>query len=386
MSSKRETIDRYVILGRGLAIVGLVTCLTLGWWRTSVPRAESAAMHFADAQAPAPTSRCAECHRQEADSLATAPHSMTLQSGSSKEMLRLFDGLKFLDPVDRSITDQFTVENQHLWRRNSAFPDPLPIDWVLGSGHHARTPVTVRHTATGSTELLQHRISWYPDVGLDLTLGSSSESSPTAGWHGLGTRLNPAETAECFGCHSTWLPETGGNPDLTRIVPGVQCTRCHLGGNAHLTAMQTGSPDSRMERWADLSPLDSIRRCGECHRRDDHFTPRELRPDNKLLIRFAPVGLSQSRCFISQGDVSGQEPGHSQRLDCMTCHNPHRPAETRAEFYIARCQACHDPQSSRAIHCSARNTSQHCLECHMPKVEVQPHLRFTDHWIRKRST
>ena len=386
MPWNRETIDRSWQLSRGLAALFLAVSLAAGWWRTSVTVPEASAMHFADQNAPPATARCAECHQEKFDSLATAPHSITLNPGTSPSMQKLFSGLSFRDPVEATNTDSFTVEKQRLLRKNSVFPDPLPIDWIFGSGHHARTPVTLRRTAAGELELIQHRVSWYPHVGLDLTLGSATEASPTLGWQGLGTRLNPTETAECFGCHATWLPETDGSPDLDRMIPGVQCARCHLQGTEHLAAMQGGDSNSRMERWSELSPLDSIRRCGECHRRDDHFTSRELRSDNPLLIRFAPVGLSQSRCFISQSKVAGKIAGQTQRLDCVTCHDPHRPAETRAEYYVERCLTCHGTQPGQAVRCSAPNTSAQCIDCHMPKVEVQPHLRFTDHWIRKAGT
>lgn len=393
MSLNRETIERVQHLGQGLVVLTLIMLATSGWWRSSAALRESPTLHFSSPKPPLVTATCAECHPAQVDSLASAPHSITLHAGTSPEIQQQFDGLAFRDLTAAREVDRFVVENQQLWRKNADFPDPLPIDWVFGSGRHARTPVTLRRTASGQTELLQHRLSWYPGVGLDLTLGSSGDSPQGTGWHGLGTRLNAVETAECFGCHVTWLPETEDRrdlmrpditrPDFTRMMRGVQCARCHLQSADHVAAMQLGSTATQMERWSELSALDSIRRCGECHRRDDHFTPRELRADNQLLVRFAPVGLSQSRCFLAQDPGTAHE-STGQRLDCLTCHNPHRAAESRAEYYVERCLTCHNSHSASSVHCSAPNTTQQCLECHMPKVEVQPHLRFTDHWIRKR--
>lgn len=385
MSSKRERIDRIGRLLRVSCATGLVLCVILGWVRSLAFRPSPPVMHFSDVQAPVPTARCAECHQEQADSLARAPHSNTLQPGSSSEMLALWDGLTFRDPAAEKVTDSFAADDGTLWRINSSFPEKIPIDWVLGSGRHARTPVTMHATTSGTLELIQHRVSWYPDqVGLDLTLGSSDRSAPDTGWHGLGTRLNPSEAADCLGCHSTWLPKLNGRLDLQQIVAGVQCARCHLNGTEHVEAMEAGKSGTHIERWSELTPLESIRRCGECHRRDDHFTARELRPDNQLLIRFAPVGLSQSRCFIKQDTVGNHDDHAEKRLDCITCHNPHRPAETRTEYYVSRCLNCHGTESGQTADCSSNQTSRQCLECHMPKVEVQSHLKFTDHWIRKR--
>ena len=340
-------------------------------------------MHFSSGRPPVSAARCAACHPGQAGSLAQAPHSLTLHLASTPDLLAEFDGLRFHDSLVNDTTDMLEVRDRKLWRRNTSFPDPILIDWHFGSGLHARTPVTVRETAHGTTELLEHNLSWYPGVGLDRTLGSTNASESPPGWHGLGKRLPPAEAADCFGCHSTWLPQHRGRLDLERIVPSVQCARCHLEGERHLAAVETGAATLQMERWSDLSPLESIRRCGECHRRDDQLPRDELRPDNLLLVRFAPVGLSQSRCFMAQAETKDVR-GNSLRMDCLTYHDPHREAETDAAFYTERCVKCHGIQSGQAHLCTSQASSGQCLDCHMPKVEVQPHLRFTDHWIRTR--
>ena len=134
-----------------------------------------------------------------------------------------------------------------------------------------------------------------------------------------------------------------------------------------------------------MTPLESVNRCGECHRRADHLTPDELTPDNQLLIRFASVGLVQSACFLKQSTLSADQlpQGTRPRFDCVTCHDPHRPAESDSAFYVARCAACHNTAATK---CSQQPSDSNCLPCHMPKVEVQPPLRFTDHWIRIRKS
>lgn len=345
--------------------------------------------HFSGRTAPVSSGRCTECHPGQAASLAQAPHTLTLHRASSPEIVARFHGMSFSDTTSGDITDTFEFRNDRLWRRCSTYPDSIPIDWVFGSGRHAQTPVTVRDTPEGTTELLEHRLSHYPGIGIDLTLGNATATQPGPGWHGLGTRMTAADAADCFGCHTTWLPKHDGprgrdeRLDLERLVAGVQCARCHLEGESHLSAVNSGKNDIRMERWPDLSPLDSIRRCGECHRRDDQLTREELRPDNLLLVRFAPVGLSQSRCFTAQPET-GSRNRDMQRLDCLTCHDPHRAAETDATFYTQRCASCHGTEAGQANICTSKSASERCLDCHMPKVEVQPHLKFTDHWIRKR--
>ena len=366
----------------GAAVV--IICLVGGWWVVTMPDPGPVTTHFSDVRPPVSPDRCATCHIKQSQSLQGAPHTITLQRGSDDQVLQAFGGLSFRDPRAHGAVEQFEVRDHQLWRRSPALPDPVLINWIFGSGQHARTPVSVLTDTRGGVQVVEHGLSWYPNVGIDLTLGSTDKSALKPGWHGIGKRLNSDDAADCLGCHTSWLPSADGRLDLSRIQPGVQCSRCHQEGEDHLRTANVGSPELARPRWKELSPLDSIRRCGECHRRDDQMTPYELRTSNLLLVRFAPVGISQSRCFTEQDQLSPPDTGGKLRLDCSTCHDPHRAAETSPEFYSERCMACHTGQAGRAAGCSDKSTSQNCLDCHMPKIEVQPHLRFTDHWIRIR--
>ena len=256
----------------------------------------------------------------------------------------------------------------------------MPMDWVFGSGHHAQTPVSVVRTPRGETQVVELAWSWYPKHGLRPTLISDpagavadagSQKAVPGNWHSTD------ESRRCFGCHSTSVPIENGQIDFQHLLPGVRCQRCHQGTRRHVVAANEGEDDLRIERWADLSPLESIRRCGECHRRDDEFSPEEIKPEATQLVRFSPVGLSQSACFVGQETVG-------RRLTCTTCHDPHRPAETDAEFYRQRCLNCHGPGPRTAVACTAQPLTANCLPCHLPKVQVSKYLTFTDHWIRVR--
>jgi hypothetical protein len=367
-----------------VAAVGVCLLLAAGWWQTLFVHRQIPTTHFSDVRPPVASDRCAACHSGQAESLRQAPHSVTLQPGSSEAVRTLFDRLEYRNPDVDSVTDRFEVRDQSLWRRSTALPDAVPIDWVFGSGRHARTPVTVFKEHDGGIEIVEHRLSFYPGIGLDLTLGNSDASLRRPGWHGVGNRLSSVDAADCFGCHSSWLPENQGHLDLSRIRAGVQCSRCHQEGEAHIDAANAGKTNLNHPLWSELSPLDSIRRCGECHRRDDQMTPFELRTTNPLLVRFAPAGLSQSRCFTRQDRLAPAASGAKLRLDCITCHDPHRPAETNPQYYVDRCLNCHNEQTRPAIVCLVESRPQNCLDCHMPRVEVQSHLSFTDHWIRRR--
>ncbi len=77
----------------------------------------------------------------------------------------------------------------------------------------------------------------------------------------------------------------------------------------------------------------------------------------------------------------------------MTCHDPHRDAETSAAFYETKCLACHAASTTarnqaRASEDAFRSTcpinaSRNCVQCHMPKVwYADLRTYFTDHYIR----
>jgi hypothetical protein len=96
--------------------------------------------------------------------------------------------------------------------------------------------------------------------------------------------------------------------------------------------------------------------------------------------------LAWSRCYIDSG----------KKLDCVTCHNPHRDAETSSDYYEAKCLQCpgsETPIRSAASKAGAGNTfkarttcpvesRKGCIACHMPKDgKSVPNSEFTDHLI-----
>ena len=131
--------------------------------------------------------------------------------------------------------------------------------------------------------------------------------------------------------------------------------------------------------------LESINRCGECHRRVDEFTTDELVPTNPLLIRFSPVGLALSRCFQETNKDVADAGG--KRLDCVTCHDPHDPpireTEKLISYFRDKCLQCHEDQACgkpRRQRVAANDND--CSKCHMPRGETNvSHFALHDHRI-----
>jgi hypothetical protein len=123
--------------------------------------------------------------------------------------------------------------------------------------------------------------------------------------------------------------------------------------------------------------------CGACHRSWIQVQMLGIRGLEN--VRFQPYRIFKSKCYDHQ----------DKRISCTACHNPHEELVTNAEYYDAKCLACH--QSSERVKRKGERISaapskiyptcptarQNCASCHMPKIEFPgAHYQFTDHLIR----
>jgi hypothetical protein len=354
------------------ALIGVLAWLTLRQEAAPPgPAVESETMLLSG------TARCAECHADVTDDFQQAPHSRTLQRSDSAEVRGAFAGRSYRHEAT-GVDYHYAERDGRLFLETSAYPRPVPIEWVFGSGAHARTPLITFDDGDGRIAGIEHVISWYADGTLGLTLGQD-ESGAEFGSHALGRQWAAAETFNCFGCHSTHIPIEQGRIDLDGIAAGIGCARCHWDSAQHADDMEQGR-DTSIERFSSLSARESVDRCGECHRRADEMGG-PIDESDRTIARFAPVGLVQSACFLRQSEVLWKS-GAPARLDCTTCHDPHRPAERDWRLHAAVCTDCHDAAQGRASDCRAAARDANCIDCHMPKVAMNEHLSFTDHWIR----
>ncbi len=364
--------------GNGLLILSAMALILATLFSRKQDNSYSQPMVFS-ADRPLPTQSCATCHEKETIAFESSPHNRTLRTP------RTLDGLERLNVSSVKIGNHessWIVDqtNRTLLVQSDGWPQRLQVDWLFGSGSHAITPVSLLSDVEGRTELLEHHASWYPNIGIAATLGISNANPTGSGIRAIGQLLNHEKALECFGCHSTHLSVIDGQLDDAGVVPGVQCARCHTQTHEHVWAMENGQSTTFVDDWKKQTPLQSINRCGECHRRADQMTDDELTPANRLLVRFAPVGMSQSACFQRQEDVAEFATGKMQ-FNCTTCHDPHLSALRDAGSYVKQCLRCHGPDPGMALECKSQPITSQCLSCHMPPVKVQDHLSFTNHWI-----
>lgn len=223
------------------------------------------------------------------------------------------------------------------------------IDWIMGAGAQGQTPLV--ETANGT---LESHVSYFPQINrFGITIGQTVQPSNVEG--ALGLKQGPKTLRACIGCHAT-----GVTSELKPVTPGIQCERCHSGADEHALGKGQVTNPGRM------TDLEQVRLCGECHRDKPPVDGTQL--EN---VRFQPLRLMMSKCFTSR------------RLACTTCHAAHQDARrSDAEFYNARCRACHaSGAAGQRFHADARQKGD-CISCHMPYVELHVALHFTDHYIR----
>jgi len=318
------------------------------------------------AAAQTPPSACAPCHRDEAQDVAGSAMTQALSSPRDSSILRANPKLAvrlggYVYGITRS-GDQsiLTVTDGKETLR-------VPIAWAFGLGAGFQTFVFRQED-----RWYESRLSYYTGLaGLDLTLGMEN-IAPHNLQEAAGRLLGPAEVGQCFDCHATNVVKSPA-PDLSAIVAGVQCGRCHVQSEAHSEAMRTRALGTAMRKLGALTADEQSEFCGQCHRTWSQVAVGG--PHGIENVRYQPYRLANSKCYDAT----------DRRIRCTACHDPHRELETSPAAYDAKCAACHSLAARRngASTQLCRVGVRECVKCHMPKVDLPgAHRKFTDHWIR----
>jgi predicted CXXCH cytochrome family protein len=273
------------------------------------------------------------------------------------------------------------------------------IDYVMGSGNHARS--YLHRTERGM--LIELPLGWYPDKGGEWGMVPGSDTEYP--------RTRRFVSYKCMFCHNGYpnIPaanqESGSEPVFIGELPeGIDCQRCHGPGGEHVrTAGRAGIVNP-----ARLSFDRRLEVCMQCHlettsgripallqrfdRGSFSYIPGQPLVDFVISFDHAPgtghegkfeavssvYRLRQSRCFReSEG-----------RLECSTCHDPHAiPRGQEAVRHYSRvCLQCHATLISGAHPAGVTATGADCITCHMPRrrVDDAPHVIITDHLIQRR--
>ena len=360
---------------------------------------------------------CSSCHRKIADDYR--------QTGMGRSFFRPAPSNTIEDYSKRSeFYHPLSDTHYSMIRRDGAFyqrrwqigfagkeanVEELKVDYVLGSGNHARSYL---HRTDAGT-LIELPLGWYPDKA-----GGSWAMSP--GSDSGHPRTRRFISYKCIFCHNgiPRIPAVhdapGSDPVFLGDLPeGIDCQRCHGPGGNHVRTAATPGAKVQEIRGSIVNParLSSKLRmevCLQCHlettsgripaeikrftRGPFSYLPGEPLEDFTLFFDHAPgtghddkfeavssvYRLRQSKCFAESDG----------KLICQTCHNPHRAprGEDAANHYSKICRQCHNTALDTLIATRKHPAATDCVTCHMPKrrAEDTPRMVMTDHLIQRR--
>lgn len=368
-------MSRSTILITGLSLV-LATALWYGLTRKEPPNQGELVSEpelVSTFEGYVGASVCMQCHHEVARKYRTSGHAHTFHTTAESPMARSLAGTEFKDPL-RQGTFRYRLDAEGL---SVSMPErfgdeQFPLALAIGSGTHAVTFLTLLPHQDGGVVGLEHRATFYHELNsLGLTVGHRFLTDPVEDAEHFGKVLDRKKVTDCIRCHTTHA--TIDSPQLRDLIPHVGCESCHGPGRDHVLAQRRGlpGPEIRTEkRWPN--GLDEIKTCGACHRMPDSLKATELVRNSRVLPRFQPAGLMQSRCYT---ESKGQ-------MRCTTCHNPHEKTSTNTAAYERACMGCH--QQLNAATCPKGTTG--CVGCHMPRIAFEEVTGFHDHWIRVRNS
>ncbi len=201
--------------------------------------------------------RCSECHAEEARSFAGTGHANTFASSRELPDGPKWNGRSFLDSErDQTFRYAFDASSGLAVSIDGKFGGrTFPLEYVLGSGFHARTFLSLIPAFDGSTRGLEHRVSAFaPDGALGIT-PSHPRRTAYEDVELFGKVEDPATTERCIGCHTTQVEFSQGRFRAT--LPNVQCESCHGPGGKHLESVSRKDSELAIQALRATTAADS---------------------------------------------------------------------------------------------------------------------------------
>ncbi len=346
--------------------------------------------------------RCALCHRAQFQAVLASRHATTFARARDISHLPLPED-PLPDPGDPQVTHEFHREGESVRTevRAGGRVFRAVVDYAFGSHDHFTTFVG-RDDRNRSIML---RMSAYESPrGLAWDRATALPARPADPEGYLGNTLEEGDgVRRCLSCHTTSFRAVQDRVGPVADDHAIGCEKCHGPGGHHVAAVAAGFSDLAIGCPSKASAAEINWICSRCHAfsRPDELSASRTNP---AWYRFQSQTLTWSRCYAESDG----------KLSCVTCHDPHRNAETETAKNEVKCLSCHAagpvptaiPASPAAHSVPARrpggssqgeqppkeamtpcpvNPARGCLDCHMPRAWQQDTHSFkTDHFIRIR--
>jgi predicted CXXCH cytochrome family protein len=330
---------------------------------------------------------CIQCHQTQYDMALKSSHFKATAPTSLENVLRDFDKGNHTFIYDKNTKLVIEKRNDSLYQvlyKNGKEVEAHPFDIVFGT-KHAQTSVYWRD---GNTYELP--ISYYHSI-------KGWATSP--GFPADKPYFDRMVVKDCYSCHASnasshIIQQNSAEKnvmsmdvediiDPKTIVYGIDCERCHGPAKKH-AEFHLKNPNVKVANsiisFKNLNRQQKLDACALCHGGNDGMKMKsrfDFKPGNNLsdfyrstrsvidTAKFDVHGnqfrlMAQSKCFIN-----------SEKMDCITCHNPHENASKNVASYSKICMSCHQngiKHSDKTLKTmSGSLLANNCVECHMPK-------------------
>ena len=358
------------------------------------------------------TDRCAECHRDVAESWRTSTHARAGGAPGRVDVIAPFDGtpIRFSDaeviPASSGGRFTFTV------RQHGAEDRVLHVDGVVGGGHMAGggTQGFLSRFADGTWRFLPFDFSrqkstwfcntiargnrgWVP-VTPALALTSCVDWPPT---RVIGEEPRFSNCQSCHGSQIRVALDTAARAYQTGMQSlAINCESCHGPGAAHIAKVRdpaaVANGDLGLMPLATLAKDQSLGTCWQCHALKDQLRPGYS--SGASLADYYSIRLPQlgdealfpdgrTRTFAYQEGHLYSDCYRNGGMTCTSCHDPHSQryrdvngAPLLGRFDDHQCTSCHASKAdsvTRHTQHAADSRGSRCTSCHMPYLQ-QPEL------------
>jgi predicted CXXCH cytochrome family protein len=266
--------------------------------------------------------------------------------------------------------------------------DEKSVDFVMGSGNHAKTYLHL--TPRGALQQLP--LGWYAEQGGLLAMNPGYDRPDYPG----STR---AISYECMACHNGYAKIPAANREegaearyLAPLPIGIDCQRCHGDAKEHIAT----SGRAAVVNPAKLAPDRAMEVCMQCHlETSSRLLPHSILKHGRAPFSYTP-GQPLSDFMATFDRAAGENRAvevaggayrfrkslcftkSAGKMSCTTCHNPHDVPRGPAAVahYNQVCADCHADSHRKA---------ENCVGCHMPKTRTDDavHIVITDHRIQR---